>query len=471
MSGTPRTLRGDLAGRRLAVVLSGGGALGAYEAGVLRVLEAVRLQPAILAGVSVGAINAVTWLAHGFRSRALERVWSTLRASQLGLRWTSLLLRALGLLIAAIGVVEALLTLASSQELSAVRLFHRRVTVRADVQAVLLDVTAWFLVALLGLLVLLLARPADRWLASLGTRLDRRLAYRWLGRGLLLAAAVHLITLAFAIPWPHRFSASALVVGVLAWFIGRPGGTSDRARNVLMRLLPETRGRGVWGTAPRRRLLERVVAEGDPARLMDGRTHLVISACDLASGRVCHFINWPDPSDRFRARIADALGDVVPLAQQADVVRAALASSAIPLVYEPVRIHGRDYVDAGPFSNQPIHVAIADDADAVLVVLLSPSAGPAPVAHDPHLVELAGRLLQLASWRELQGELRGLPAEWPLAADPASGAPARVCVVEPDRPLPGGVLGFDPAHASVLMERGEADAWRALERAGWLTPP
>ena len=161
----PRALKPELRQRRLAVVLAGGGALGAYEIGVLRVLELLRVRPAILAGVSVGAINACAWLAHERRTLPLERVWGTLRGRQLGLRWTSLLLRALGGLVAAIGASEAVLTLASSQELSAVRLFQRRVSVAADVQAVLLDVAAWLLVGLGGFLLLFMARPADRWVA------------------------------------------------------------------------------------------------------------------------------------------------------------------------------------------------------------------------------------------------------------------------------------------------------------------
>jgi hypothetical protein len=34
--------------------------------------------------------------------------------------------------------------------------------------------------------------------------------------------------------------------------------------------------------------------------------------------------------------------------------------------------------------------------------------------------------------------------------------------------LPGGLLGFDPAVAAELIERGERDAWRDLAAAGWL---
>ncbi len=465
-----RELHPAIRARRLAVVLAGGGALGAYEVGVLRVLESVGIRPATLAGVSVGAINAVAWLAHGFRTRPLERVWGTLRASQLGLRWTALMLRGIGGLVASLALAEVVLTLMSSQELSAARLFRRRVGAHADVQSVLLDVTAWLLIALAGVILLLLARPADRWVTRVGGQLESRRARRWLGRGLIAATALHLLTLGFAVPWPHRFSATLILVGALAWFFGRAGRPGDLARRAMMRLLPETRGRGIWPTRPRRQVIDRLVEEGDPGRLLSPDTHLVISACDLQSGKLVHFLNWQDPSPHFLARVEESLGEAIPLRQPPDLLRAALASSAIPLVYEPVRLFGRDYVDAGPFSNQPIHVALADGAESVLVVLLTPSGGLSPWGHDPHLMEMGGRLIELSSWRELKSELRGLPAEWTREPETPEGPPARICVVEPETPLPGGVLGFDPATAAQLMDRGEADAWRALERAGWFAP-
>src|SRR5207249_10850048 len=59
-----RALRADFPFRHVALVLSGGGALGAYEVGVLKVLERLGLAPALVAGVSSGALNAVAWVAH-----------------------------------------------------------------------------------------------------------------------------------------------------------------------------------------------------------------------------------------------------------------------------------------------------------------------------------------------------------------------------------------------------------------------
>ena len=51
-----------------------------------------------------------------------------------------------------------------------------------------------------------------------------------------------------------------------------------------------------------------------------------------------------------------------------------------------------------------------------------------------------------------------------------SDSPSRLCVVEPEAALTGSLLIFDPGTSEGLMRRGEEDAWRALDRAGWLEP-
>lgn len=45
-------------GERLTLILSGGNALGAYQAGAYETLHAEGLQPAEIVAVSTGAINA-----------------------------------------------------------------------------------------------------------------------------------------------------------------------------------------------------------------------------------------------------------------------------------------------------------------------------------------------------------------------------------------------------------------------------
>ena len=464
-----RALRDDLPFRRIALVLSGGGALGAYEVGVLKTLEQVRIRPAVIAGVSVGAVNAVLWLANGFRTQPLEWIWSTLRPSSVGMRWVTLMVRALGAFLATLAGAQILLTIAGSPELRPGMLVHPIGGRSSGVAAALLDVMAWLLVGALGVVVIRGSRSAEDWLARLSHALGHQRKHHGYGWLLALAAALHLVTWATGTPWPHRFSASLLLIGAVVWVVQRPGRTGDRTRRLLLRLLPETGGRGLWGSRARRHIMERVVEKGDPGALMSPETHLIISACAIQSGRMGYFVNWPEPSATFRGRIAASVGDVFPLRTPEEVIEAAVASSAIPVVFEPVLMGGREFVDGGVFANQPLHAVLADDADAVIVVLVSPSAGPPTSPREPNLLELAGRLLEIGNWRDLQTELRALPSGWSRL--PADGQPARVCVVEPEAVLPGGLYGFSPANAAELRRRGERDARRALVRAGWIIGP
>jgi predicted acylesterase/phospholipase RssA len=265
------------------------------------------------------------------------------------------------------------------------------------------------------------------------------------------------------------------------WLLNRPGASTERIRTFFLRALPETGGRGLWGSAPRRRLIRDVVAHGDASRLMDARTHLILSACAVDSGHMCYFVNWDGQGDEFMRRVDESVGELVTLTEPREVIEAAVASSAIPAVFEPVRIRRRDFVDGGVFSNQPLRIALADDADALLVVLVSPSGGLPPLPRRANLFELSARLVEIANWRDLETELRSLPPGWlreedmPSARQPSRRsrartpqAPARVCVVEPETRLQGGLYGFSPENTKALIERGEADAWAALERAGWL---
>lgn len=461
-----RPLRPDLPFRRIALVLSGGGALGAYEVGVLRALEAAGLRPSILAGVSVGAVNAVMWLANGFRTAPLEQVWAALRPSSVGLRWVTLLMRAVGGFVMAFAGVQIALTITGSAALSPRMLFVAPGAI-SEIATMVLDVLAWFAVLLVGASIVRGSRQAEDTLARLSPHRDPHRLQRWFGRGLVAAAIVHLFIWVSGIPWPLRFSALLLLLGALIWVANRPGQAGDRMRRMFLRLLPETEGRGLWGSDARRRLIQRVVEAGDPGALVGGETHLIVSALGIESGQMSYFVNWADPSDSFRARIAQAVGEVMPLRTPEAIIEAAVASSAIPAVFAPVRIGKREFLDGGVFTNQPLHAVLADDADAIVVVLASPSSGPPKPPHLPNLFEMAGRLLEIANWRDLQTELRALPADWaPGTGD--GGATARVCLVEPETVLPGGIYGFSPANSAELKRRGERDAWRALATAGWL---
>ena len=66
----------------ISLVLQGGGALGAYQAGVYQALHEAGLEPDWVAGVSIGAINSAI-IAGNPRERRVERLrrfWDTITA-------------------------------------------------------------------------------------------------------------------------------------------------------------------------------------------------------------------------------------------------------------------------------------------------------------------------------------------------------------------------------------------------------
>lgn len=450
--------------RRIALVLSGGGAYGAYEVGVLKVLERIGLVPSIVTGVSVGAINAVVWAAHGGTTAVLERTWRELRGEAIGMRWSSLLLRAGGVLVAVFASLEVVLTLAGPWSTGVGgALFvggHREIV---GAWSTLAEIVAWLVLAIAAVVVTRLApRIEDRvgaWRPS-GSAEGLR---PWLMHALLLAFGVYFIVVVLGIPWPRRLHALLMIMGACVWLASGQGPVSLEARSLLLRMLPETRGRGLWRGHGRLHLLNRLVAEGDPSRLVAGPVHLIMSACSVATGRMSYFVNWAHPEAGFRSRIEALAGDVVSVTRPQDVIEAAVASSAVPMLFEPWRFRGADYLDGGVFSNQPLHAALADGADALLVVLVAPSTEVDASVPDANLIELGARLRHIANWRDLQTELREIPKEW----SDGDGPPRQV-VIEPAENLPGRMFELDPALASEMIDRGEADAWRALERAGWI---
>ena len=72
--------------RTVALVLQGGGALGAYQAGVFEALDEAGLQPTRLAGISIGALNAaiIAGNAPGRRVERLREFWETICRPPLG---------------------------------------------------------------------------------------------------------------------------------------------------------------------------------------------------------------------------------------------------------------------------------------------------------------------------------------------------------------------------------------------------
>src|SRR5688572_9163296 len=93
---------------RVAVVLSGGGARGAYEAGVLLAFQDAGLPTHILSATSVGSINAASYAAHSNtlvgNAESLVESWSQVTPPAMGIDWSRYIFMLAGLVAASAGL-------------------------------------------------------------------------------------------------------------------------------------------------------------------------------------------------------------------------------------------------------------------------------------------------------------------------------------------------------------------------------
>src|SRR5579871_1115956 len=93
---------------RIGVVLSGGGARGAYEAGVLMAFHDAQVPTHIITATSVGSINAASYAAEAEglvgKAEPLLDAWQDLTPATLGIDWSRYIFLLAGLIAASAGV-------------------------------------------------------------------------------------------------------------------------------------------------------------------------------------------------------------------------------------------------------------------------------------------------------------------------------------------------------------------------------
>ncbi len=141
---------------------------------------------------------------------------------------------------------------------------------------------------------------------------------------------------------------------------------------------------------------------------------------------------------------------------------AVAASCAVPLVYEPLVIDGRPYVDGGVASGTSADLLLASPQPLDLVIVVAPMAADRPRRRAPFYE----RMLDSAGSTALSAELDHIRAEWP-GTD--------VVVLRPDEPVLGtlrpnplsvdaSVPGFLKTLRSMRTELARAEVWEVLDR-------
>jgi NTE family protein len=225
------------------------------------------------------------------------------------------------------------------------------------------------------------------------------------------------------------------------WRLLRPAGLVRLPTSDLMGYALDSVG-WTWllDTAPARRTLAAALG-GEVLRIRDG-VRVVVAAVEECSGEVVHFTNSAPAGSGFT--------------EVALTVDHLMAGAAAPILFPPVHIDGRSYVDAGMVANTPLTPAMAYAPSTVIVVTSSSgrqSVSPASLGDALGLAfENVARFAVLRDYEHTRqlGELR-------------PGTAPRLVLIEPaDEFEVSGFARFDPDVARTVVAHGRAQARAAL---------
>lgn len=400
----------------VALSITGGGASGAYQAGVIaELLDRIALRvrerghcaaaPKLVIGTSAGALNAFALVLNALRPAAaspgargeplVSTLWRTVGSRNRGARFVT------GARARLVGWVTRWRKWKRLKRVASV-----------GVAAVLLALVNPVLFA-----VLTAERPGVGWMSK------RVLTYPVTATiaavALLLAIGLVLVWLFDRALFKSSALRSTLANAARAVVEGRFPGYAELLRPVA----PETQ----------QEIARRVV---DAWKETEGAPELIITATDLTARWECLFAL---ASPQRCARLAEkgwevgriggevgvapnGVGRRLSLVHESELFRCVVASTSIPGVFPSQRIrlhrvdgsnseHVHDFVDGGVLNNSPMNVAVDAGATHVISIELDPLGyrapldAPAPARHEPALVENValtfGTLLEMATTEDV----------------------------------------------------------------------
>lgn len=358
---------------RIGVVLSGGGARGAYEAGVLMAFQDARVPTHIITATSVGSINAASYAAHSEglvgNAEKLVEAWMDLTPATLGIDWSRYIFLLAGLIAASAGIGNFLWEWLKEHHIY-LHAHHPKST--------------WLALAAGGFAILFFADKLSyigyvllNFLRGRKWDPDRRKAWVSLGANLLVLSFgvlflgftnIHLPLggdriIEFSAPFPLLLIAVALLIAYRM--------LQNRLSRLSHRFLRMPLRTGLFPNFDRIKFLRERIPENT---LRSSEIRVVMTATDIQHGTARFFANCPvevlanDPG----ANLEFIRRNVE---QPQDLVQAAVASSSYTFAYEAVPMDGRLWTDGGIMTNQPILPALRLGADVLFLVLISPLEG------------------------------------------------------------------------------------------------
>ena len=464
---------------RIAVALSGGGARGAYEAGALLAFQDARLPTHILTATSVGSINAAGYAAHSDtlvgNAEPVVEAWLGVTPTAVGIEWTRYAW-VLGGLIAASAGFGNLLGDVLTRHGYTLNLPRPELT--------------WFSLGLAGIVVMLFYDRMSYIGYLLRSSFSRR-SWKIDGKKTALSLLANLVVWGFlvgalrSVHFVSRFLAllefypvkAAVLAGAVALVIATQRWWRLALSNLLHYVLRLPLRPGLFPNFERGSFLRQRLSQ---EQLRASPMRVLFTATDLESGTPRFFSNTP-PALLAADPGADApfVAEFVTLAD--DLIGAIVASSALPLAFEPMRIGGRLYSDGGLCTNQPLRPAMRLGADVVFLVMMD--ALSSRRTRLDTFVDVGLCALDILMRQNLLSDLRisaNLNAACERAAEELGLRPEEVEIslgrrryryvkaisICPPETLPGAALDFSPVMTQSAILQGYRDACGQL--AGFL---
>lgn len=461
---------------RIGVVLSGGGARGAYEAGVLMAFQDAKVPTHIITAASVGSINAASYAAHSEgcvgNADMLVRSWMELTPATLGIDWSRYIFVLAGLIAASAGVANFIWEWMKERGIY-LHAHHPKST--------------WLALAAAGVAILLFSDKLS-YIGYVivnyvrGRRWDADIRKIWISLGgNALVWGFIVIFLGFThihLPWRRQIielsaplPAIVVIIAAIAFYriFQQPLSTlSHRFLRMPLRT-------GLFPNYDRIRFLRKRIPQDG---LRKSEIRVVMTATDIRHGVAKFFSNAPvevlvkDPcvQEDFCRREVE---------QASDLVQAAVASSSYTFAYEAVPMDGRVWTDGGIMTNQPILPAIRLGADVLFLVLISPLHGTDNSGEIKTFLDVGIQAVDILISKNFKSDIALLnnfnrlcsiyaremgvkPEQLELEIGRQRYRYVKAFSIAPEKPLPAGQLDFDGEIIGPVIIQGYKDATRII---------
>jgi len=463
---------------RVGVVLSGGGARGAYEAGALMAFQDAEVPTHIITATSIGSINAASYAAHGEgvvgRAETLVRSWMELTPATLGIDWSRYIFLLAGLVAASAGVSNFVWEWMKEQGIY-LHAHHPKST--------------WLSLGAAGIAILFFADKLSyigyvvmNFTRGTNWEPDRRKAWVSFGANLLVWGFVVLFLVFTNVHLPlggdrvYELSAPLPAVVAIAAGFGLYRFLQEPLSKLSHRFLRLPLRTGLFPNFDRIKFLRARIPE-DKLRSSDIR--VVMTATDIQHGSGRFFSNVPvdvllkDPGvhEEFVRREVEC---------PADLVQAAVASSSYTFAYEAVPMDGRLWTDGGIMTNQLILPALRLGADVLFLVLIAPLHGDDDTGEIKTFLDIGVHAVDILISKNFKSDIALLnnfnrlcsvyaaelgvrPEHLELEIGSQHYRYVKAFNIAPEKPLQASALDFDGEITGPIIVQGYKDAIKVIE--------